>query len=258
MSTSLFDQASHQLRTYGAREPGEDAGPYRVPEWWHVRGVPVPAEFASAISLRAMRTLAPAEEEYFGALHRFHAEHGHLRVPVEHVTPGGLRLGKWVRAAINRYHRGICDRTITRLTDMGMTWHSTRASRHDLVRAAMDFYLTYGHLNVPYTWSTPTGSTLADFINTIRQEYKNNKYTQSDIDFWESIGMVWSPTDERERTLRQAVLDHHEEHGDLLVDNDFVTKDGARLGRNIAQTRKAHTDGTLTEEDFAFYDSLGM
>ncbi|GIM94391.1 DEAD/DEAH box helicase [Paractinoplanes toevensis] len=66
-----------------------------LPTWLTVTGVNVDADFAAAITVQAVRATTSTWDECYGAAQAFQREHGHLRIPIDHVTDTGLALGYW-------------------------------------------------------------------------------------------------------------------------------------------------------------------
>ena len=67
--------------------------------------------------------LAEKWELAMSAAHRYHAEHGDLRVPSLYVTPDGFRLGKWINHRRQFRKMGkLSPARIAQLDALGMNW----------------------------------------------------------------------------------------------------------------------------------------
>ncbi|MEV0498078.1 Helicase associated domain protein [Streptomyces spectabilis] len=83
---------------------------------------------------------------------RYHAEHGHLRVPTDFKDAYGYRLGAFITGQRTAYHQGALDPGwITELEDLGMVWDDNEASWQANVATIEAFHAEHGHLAIPAT-----------------------------------------------------------------------------------------------------------
>ncbi|MBB4934443.1 superfamily II DNA or RNA helicase [Lipingzhangella halophila] len=254
MDNALLDWARAQRRRHGAHtDQTQDAGT-RLPSWWHIRGVPMPETFAAAIGVRAMRTLAPSDEEYLGACEAFRAAHAHLRIPQDHVTAHGLQLGEWFRYKRRCYNAGARGPVYDHLEQLGATFNYAEKRKQAVRTAVDDYYRQHGHLNVPGSFVTDDGIQLGSVIRNTRRLYHKGKVSPEDVSWWNSYDMIWS----YQEAIYQSVDDYYRQHGHLDVPADYVTENGVKLGSNIQTVRHKGTTGALTPEEVAWWNSYDM
>ncbi|MEV5567827.1 Helicase associated domain protein [Streptomyces sp. NPDC052196] len=78
-------------------------------------------------------TLSAPRRAGLAAALRYHAEHGHLRMPTDYEDAYGYRLGQFIDGQRTAYHQGtLTTEWITGLEDLGMIWdaHDTEDKHH--------------------------------------------------------------------------------------------------------------------------------
>lgn len=83
---------------------------------------------------------------------RYHAEHGHLRVPTDFEDAYGYRLGAFITGQRTAYHQDALDLDwITELEDLGMVWDDHEAAWQANLATLEAFHTEHGHLAIPAT-----------------------------------------------------------------------------------------------------------
>ncbi|MFF4603499.1 Helicase associated domain protein [Streptomyces sp. NPDC001339] len=92
---------------------------------------------------------------------RYHAEHGHLRIPIDYTDAYGYRLGQFIDSQRTAYHQNaLTEDWTTELEDLGMIWDAHEAAWQSHMATIEAFHTTHGHLAIPTT--TPGGPFLAN------------------------------------------------------------------------------------------------
>ncbi|MFD7499350.1 Helicase associated domain protein [Streptomyces sp. NPDC059832] len=92
---------------------------------------------------------------------RYHAEHGHLRVPADYEDAYGYRLGQFITGQRTAYHQGtLTAEWIAELEDLGMVWDENEAAWQGHLATVEAFHAEHGHLAIPS--QEPGGQFLAD------------------------------------------------------------------------------------------------
>ncbi|GAA2679396.1 hypothetical protein GCM10009864_59470 [Streptomyces lunalinharesii] len=92
---------------------------------------------------------------------RYHAEHGHLRVPTAFEDAFGYRLGQFIDGQRTAYHQGtLTPDWITELQDLGMVWDAAEAAWQGHMATIEAFHALHGHLAIPTT--DPSGPFLVN------------------------------------------------------------------------------------------------
>ncbi|MGW1491300.1 Helicase associated domain protein [Streptomyces sp. NPDC002402] len=92
---------------------------------------------------------------------RFHAEHGHLRVPADYEDAYGYRLGSFITGQRTAYqNNALTPDWITELEDLGMIWDDHEATWQGHLTTIRAFHADHGHLAIPA--QQPGGQFLID------------------------------------------------------------------------------------------------
>jgi hypothetical protein len=112
----------------------------------------------------------------------FHARHGHLRVPDDHVEADGYRLGQFIVAQRMLYKRGtLTPDRIAALEALGIIWNS-RAHRFNVgLAAARRYHHTHGNLFVPNGYTTADSYRLGAWLQNQREKLRFGKLTADRI-----------------------------------------------------------------------------
>lgn len=131
---------------------------------------------------------------------------------------------------------------------------------------AVEYYKTYGNLEVPRRYKTDDGYSLGNWIFTQRKVYAGESYgnlSEDRIKKLESIGMVWnSVRDLSWQRYYTAAQEYYTANGDLKVPATYVTDSGVCLGSWISNLRTYRKNGSqqsyLTPDRIAQLDAIGM
>ncbi|OKI04052.1 helicase [Streptomyces sp. CB02923] len=113
-----------------------------------------PGTIAQAMDLLAWPSTgaalsAPRRAGLAAAL-RYHAEHGHLKVPVDYTDAYGYRLGAFIAGQRTARRRGTLSADwIAELDNLGMIWDEHEAAFESNMTLVEAFYAEHGHLAIP-------------------------------------------------------------------------------------------------------------
>ena len=209
------------------------------------------------------------EDWYLLAMHYFQ-EHGDLLIPKDYVCPTGERLGRWIerqRAKYNRVPtmRGRLDAVqIEYLEQIGMVWKlETRRSLDEWLPMLDRYRAEHGNVDVPHEYVVD-GCGLGDWLLKERQRYAAGELDEFEIAELEARGMNWNLRT-RPRSWEEWFSDaeaYYKEHGDLMVQLDYLTANGDKLGfwiykqRDIYMGRKKGQ--ALTDDRIDRLNRIGM
>ncbi|WWQ61914.1 Helicase associated domain protein [Streptomyces sp. Q6] len=92
---------------------------------------------------------------------RYHAEHGHLRVPTDYEDAYGYRLGSFITGQRTAYHQdALTTDWIAELEALSMIWDENEAAWQANLATVEAFHAVHGHLAIPAT--QPGGQFLVD------------------------------------------------------------------------------------------------
>jgi hypothetical protein len=122
----------------------------------------------------------------------YHARHGHLRVPADHVEADGYRLGQFIVAQrmLRRRGRLAADR-VAALEALGIVWHrGTHQFNQGLAHAAT-YHGQHGHLRMPASYITADGYRLGAWLKTQRASHRRGRLAADRTDALDAISTTW-------------------------------------------------------------------
>ena len=205
-------------------------------------------------------------ERYVDAARKYRDTYGDLLVPIHYVDENGVRLGNWISNTRHQQTetyrgRGLSDERIAQLNELGMVWDKHGHQWERNYSACVEYYQTYGHLNIPLTYVNPQGLRMGTWLRRVRRIRKNGGLSTEQIQRLDEIGIVWLDAYEQgwENGFQHAAQ-YQKEHGNLDVPSTYVCEDGFRLGSWL---RRHKMNGEkygikVTPERRQRLESLGM
>jgi hypothetical protein len=189
----------------------------------------------------------------------FHREHGHLIVPLTHVTACGYKLGQWV-AVLRKPGRDISDAKQAELNELGMVWNVLEEMWHRNLKAAQEYYREHEHLNVPQAYVTHECIRLGNWISRQRVRHQKGELNQEQVRLLEELGICWEIrpiTAQWEEGLTKARA-FHTSHGHLRVPDDYPSSGTVNLPAWLKARRRNYHAGELAPERVKALEELGM
>ncbi|AKH80823.1 helicase [Streptomyces sp. CNQ-509] len=168
---------------------------------------------------------------------RYHAEHGHLKVPVDYTDAYGYRLGAFIAGQRTAHRR----RTLTadwiaELETLGMIWDENEAAFEGNMTLIEAFHTEHGHLAIPA--HAPGGQFLVDQRSLARKgqlpETRHTRLTALDPDWLLPHGPDWH---RKYHLLARHIQDGHDPatlRRDTVIDG---VKAGTWLQRQLTNWR---------------------
>ncbi len=215
---------------------------------------------------RLEETLTASWDMMYGYAKEYYERYGNLDIPKRYTTEEGYSLGSWLatqRKVRSGKQFGLLDKKrIEKLDKIGMRWESVNdISWQRFYVTAKEYFEERGDLNVKINYVTKSGVRLGNWIANLRtykrNGIKNNYLTEERIELLEKIGMTWSQIDFLFERNYVAAMEYYRENGDLLVPVEYISKDGIRLGRWIANLRNKK-GGALSSSQKQRLDEIGM
>ncbi|MEU9763964.1 Helicase associated domain protein [Streptomyces sp. NPDC047987] len=157
-----------------------------------------PGTIARAMDLLAWPSagavLSAPRRTGLAAATRYHAEHGHLKVPVDYTDAYGYRLGAFIAGQRTAHRRGTLTADWTaELDELGMIWDENEAAFEGNMTLAEAFHTEHGHLAIPA--HAPGGQFLVDQRGLARKgqlpETRHTRLTTLDPDWLLPYGPDW-------------------------------------------------------------------
>ncbi|WP_411150103.1 Helicase associated domain protein [Streptomyces sp. A30] len=230
-----------------------------LPDWLSITGIPVPADFANAITVRTVRAATTVWPEYLQAAETYRAEHGDLRVPDDYRTPTGLGLGRWVDY-LRKLHRlgKLSSSQIEEWEALGMTWSVPQQKLEELIHELREFKKEYGHLDVPKTYTTKRGDreyTLGNICASLRTSHSYGQVPESKVAALNAEGFIWNRADHAWNQFLDDCREFRMWHGHLDIPQGHVLR-GRKIGQQVSGFRTA--PDRLTPEQRSQLDRIGF
>ncbi|AZP17833.1 DEAD/DEAH box helicase [Streptomyces aquilus] len=250
---SLATPAAEGRVQLGAGTEGE------LPDWLSFTGIPVPPDFADAITVRTVRAATTVWPEYLQAAETYRAEHGDLRVHEDYRTPTGLGLGRWI-AYLRKLHQlgKLSPSQIEEWEALGMTWSVPDQKLQELILELREFKKEHGHLDVPKTYVAKKGDhtyTLGNVCASLRTSYRSGQVPDAKVEALNAEGFIW---DRAAYVWNQFISDCREFmiwNGHLDIPQRHVLR-GRAIGQQVSGFR-SHPD-RLTSEQCRELDHIGF
>ncbi len=216
-------------------------------------------------------TLTASWELMYEKAKQYYKANGHLNIPRRYKTKEGHSLGNWIFTQRKVYagtqYGNLNEVRIKKLEAIGMVWDNVRdLSWQRYFTEAEAYAKEHGNLNIKATYITKSGVKLGSWLSNLRTYRKNNiqqtYLTKERIEALNKLGMVWDVPDYLWEQNYAACVEYHRTHGELDIPNDYVSKDGLKIGawvrrqRSLRQGKVAGTE--LTAEQIKRLDAIEM
>lgn len=233
-----------QDKTNGNLSDSRAAQLEALPGWsWHVRNE------------RFERNLA--------ALASYVAENGDARVRLDHVTPDGLELGKWITKQQSAYkaNRLTQERIAALEAFPGWAWSRHQAMFDEGLTALRSYVNVYGSACVPQGYVAADGFALGTWVHGRRQDYKKGVLSDERAAQLQSMpGWRWTLQHETRAASfndgMTALLSFVAEYHHARVPAAHVSEGGFRLGAWVSKRRAQYKRGDLPPDHIRTLEAL--
>ena len=191
------------------------------------------------------------ERNYLEAM-RYFNEHGNLYMDIKYMTDTGFKLGYWV-SHLRADRDKLSAERIARLDAIGMVWDTDQFKFDEGLHHAQAYLKEFGNLNVPTKYVCRDGFALGKWLNLKRRQYANGRLSKENAEALETLGIVWSPTDDKWEKMFAEAQRYYSMNGDLDVP---VTE--KKLYSWLGKQRIAKENSKLTVEQIRQLESIGM
>ncbi|WP_284741824.1 DEAD/DEAH box helicase [Amycolatopsis sp. RTGN1] len=235
----------------------------KLPPWLQIRGVAIPDEFAESITIRTVRATTVSWDEYFGAVRAYFHLNGHANVPVNWVSPGGLRVGSWLTTQ-RRYRRdgSLRPEREAALDSVNIVWDILDAIWTTALGHVRAFHKIHGHIDIPVKTVAEDGYRIGTWLGWQRKFYKQGALTKERIQALEQLGITWNLGEDKWTRAWDAGIEaaqrYRDEHGDLEVPHNHIAANGHKLGIWLGKQRQDYAKGKLSAERITALAEIGM
>lgn len=206
-------------------------------------------------------------QEMFDALRKFHAEHGHCRVPSK--WPKNPKLASWVATQrARKANAKLSEDRVAKLNALGFSWRVNAGAglpSHEawetMFNQLKQFHAKHGHARVPQKY--PENRKLAWWVSTQRHNRRNNKLEAEQIARLDGLAFDWSPKssgtapdNETWQEMLTALESFKAEHGHCRVPTGWP--ENPKLANWVASQRRHRKTGDLKPERMVALDRIGF
>ena len=210
-----------------------------------------------SIGMSWQRDISRWEEGYLHA-EEYYKNNLNLDPKAEYLSEDGFPLGRWIASQRNKYQKGkLSDIKISKLEKLRMNWNPHEALWQEGYRNAKVYYKANGNLCIKSSYITDDGYKLGAWLNNQRTKYKTGKLSNERIAELEKIGMIWDKNEAKWQENYNCALLYFKQNQNLNIKQDYVTKDGVKLGSWVATQRKYYKKGVLDAEKQIQLENIG-
>ena len=211
-----------------------------------------------SIGMSWQRDISRWEEGYLHA-EEYYKNNLNLDPKAEYLSEDGFPLGRWIASQRNKYQKGkLSDIKISKLEKLRMNWNPHEALWQEGYHNAKVYYKANGNLCIKSSYITDDGYKLGAWLNNQRTKYKTGKLSNERIAELEKIGMIWDKNEAKWQENYNCALLYFKQNQNLNITQDYVTKDGVKLGSWVATQRKYYKKGVLDAEKQIQLENIGM
>ena len=242
-----------------ARATGED-GPAELPDKITFSLPPGTSELVlNQLNLLAVRQTTSQWWDGYRAAAAYHAEHGHLDVPMRHRSDPGHALGAWiVKQRMARRRGWLAADKVAALDKLGITWDPHDGRFQATLAACAAYRAEHGHLDVPSGYVTPDGVRLGAWVCAQRARRGKGTLSAERAAELDALGMIWDGRQHSNDEFIAHAAAYGEEHGDLLAPNGSRSPDGFLLRSRLDMARVNYKRGTIDPDLARRLEGLGI
>ena len=197
-------------------------------------------------------------------LKEYKKEYGHINIPIYYKTPDGILLGHWLSNIRSSYKNPTFGNTrlnsnkIKLLEELGIDWAPIESQWEKIYLLAKQYYEENGNLLIPDTFVTAENIKLGRWIGTQRYNFKEGIISEEKIALLDKIGMIWSVYEYDWMRMYDQAVQYYRENGNLLVPNNYKTKNNISLGSWIGKQRKDYRENKISDKEVNLLNQIGM
>lgn len=126
-------------------------------------------------------------------------------------------------------------------------------------RELKDYIDKNSTIRIPKRHVSENGLCLGAWLIRQRMLYQEGNLSEARIRRLESLGITWeADSDERFTKWLDLLKKYRDEHGNVLISNDFEMEDGEKLGQWCQNARRLRRNNSISTERIEALDSIGF
>jgi very-short-patch-repair endonuclease len=116
---------------------------------------------------------------------------------------------------------------------------------NQMYKEVYGYYRRHGNLSVAPDVRSSSGVSVANWINSQREAYRNDELTSLQIQKLEKVGMVWDPFEQKWMRMYHLAEEYSRQQGNLEIPAGYRTEDRVGLGAWLVNQREEYRRGQL-------------
>ena len=199
---------------------------------------------------------------FYSHLLEYKEQNGDLLVPRRFLSADGYNLGLRVSRKRQSYKQGKLPKAqVEKLNEIGFVWDVHADAFEEFYSHLLEYKEQNGDLQVPQSFISPDSYNLGKQVAHKRNDYKEGKLTQEQIEKLNAIGFVWDASVDSDKIFKDFyshLLEYKEQNGNLQVSQRFVSLDGYKLGSQISCKRRDYKKGKVPQEQIDKLNAIGF
>jgi hypothetical protein len=198
-------------------------------------------------------------EYCFEKLSEYIQKNGNAKVPFDHITMDGTKLGVWVTGLRQRKLRNaLSSFLIERLESLpGWSWDIYADKWEEGFQRYQYFVNEKGSAKIAQQYVNSDGFPIGNWVNAQRQSKLKNGLNLKQIERLESLpGWTWNARADNWEDAYEQLQSYAELHGNTKVKRDYVTENGIKLEQWIKQQRGFKSRNELSQDKIERLETL--
>ena len=199
---------------------------------------------------------------FYSHLLEYKEQNGDILVPRRFLSADGYNLGLRVSRKRQSYKQGKLPKAqVEKLNEIGFVWDVHADAFEEFYSHLLEYKEQNGDLQVPQSFISPDSYNLGKQVAHKRNDYKEGKLTQEQIEKLNAIGFVWDASVDSDKIFKDFyshLLEYKEQNGNLQVSQRFVSLDGYKLGRQVSRKRNDYKKGKVPQEQIDKLNAIGF
>ena len=147
----------------------------------------------------------------------------------------------------------------TKVVPSALAWNrAVMSTQEACFQQLVDYEQDHGHVLVPKKFTTADGGKLGVWVQAQRRKKAKNQLPEDLVARLEDLGFVSGVRNYTWECRFNELLKYREEHGHVLVHQNYTTADGGKLGEWVQAQRRKKAKNQLPEDLVARLEDLGF
>ncbi len=247
----VLSQQLDTIRTELGRKPGSKVNPQDLSKITIDLPASVDSAFGDSLRTYLVEQSTAPWNFWYGLMEVYVQDYGNARVPVTHITPDGLKLGKWVsHQRTSKAKKLLTQDRIERLEAFpGWSWDPLAEQWEEAFEQLQSYVNHHDNARVPGNYVTPDGFNLGQWANDQRKNKSKNLLSQDRVERLEALpGWSWNLLTEQWEVGFEQLQSYVNQHDNASVPARYISADGLKLGVWVSNHRTKQFKNLLSQD----------